>query len=440
MKGFALFAFVVLAFVMFAGSVFAEDFVIIDRVEVNDQVVLDSVTGTSLVQLEREQDLVVEVFFRGNPAGKCTIVRDADDDNPCYDTRVEAEIEGYEYGDVRDVEGPFEVEPGVSYRKVLRLRLPEDMPAGHNFNLNIEVKDSEDVVLAGRVPVRIQEIRHRLNIFDVVFNPIDNVMAGQPLFATVRLENLGDNVESSVKVTVAVPALGIQTSEFVDQLSTELGEEGDGDADDAATTDDLLLIIPADAEEGDYDVVVMIEYNRGRSVEQRTFPMHVRGSVEAAGPRVVQESTVVNVDAQAQRVNEGEGAVFKFSVGNLGQQASSYTFEIVGASDWANTRVDPTGLVVQSDSSGEAFVYVAPKEDVTGIKSFTVRVMSGSDVVAERNLSVEVLESERPSLQAVLTWIFVVLLVVLVILVVVVLVRKRMSASEASGVEGQTYY
>lgn len=427
MKGFALFSLVILTLVMFASTVVAADFVTVNRVEVNDQVADEF----SPVHLEREQDVVVEVYFTGNPAGKCR----SGDSNPCYDVRVDAEIEGYEFGDVRDVEGPFEVEPGVQYRKVLRFTLPEDMPASDDLTLNIEIKDDDDLVLT-RFPVRIQEVRHRLNVFDVIFNPADNVQAGQPLFTTVRLENLGDNVESSVKVTVAVPALGIQVSEFVDQLARLQDEEGDSDADDAATSNDLMLMIPSNAQEGNYDVVVMLEYNRGRSVEQRTFTMYVRGAQPV--PRTVETSTVVNVDSQAQRVNEGEGAVFKFSVANLGQQASVFTFQVVGVSDWANSRVDPTSLVVQPDSSGEAFVYVAPKEGVTGIKTFTVKVMSGDTLVAERNLSVEVVEDKGVDVKTVFTWIFIVLLVILVLLVIVVLVRKKMGSSENT--EGQTYY
>ena len=426
MKGFALFTIVMLALVMFAGTVAAgPDFVSINSVEVNDQVA----SAASPIRLERGEAVIVEVSFTGNPAGKCTF----GDSNPCYDVRAEAELEGYEYGDIRDVDGPFEVEPGVSDKVFLRFSIPEDMAVNDDITLNIELKDDDDVVVA-RFPVRLQEVRHSLNVFDVIFNPGDNVQAGQPLFTTVRLENLGDNAESSVKVTVAVPALGVQTSEFVDQLATGADEEGDDEADDAATTDDLLLMIPENAQEGDYSVVVMLEYNRGRSVAQKTFQMHVRGAAQTPATQVGQ-ATVVNVDSQAQRVEEGVGAVFKFSVGNLGQQAASYTFEVVGADGWSNVRVDPTTLVVQPNSAGEAVVYVAPKEDVEGIKTFTVRVKSGNTLVAEKNLSVEVVEGGVDA-KTVLTWIFVVLLVVLVVLAVVVLVRRRSSDS----VEGQTYY
>ena len=314
------------------------------------------------------------------------------------------------------------------------------MSASDDLDLNVEVKDDDDFVLAS-FPVRIQEPRHSLNVFDVVFNPSDNVQAGQPLFTTVRVENLGDNTENSVKVTVAMPELGIETSEFVDKLATSQDENDDEDdnADDSATTNDLLLMIPANTAEGDYDVVVTLEYNRGHSTVEETYTMHVAsGSQFPLMPGVTTTGIVVNVDSQTQRVNEGQGAVFKFSVANLGTQPGMFTFEVVGLEDWATARVDPTSLVVQPDNTGEAFVYVAPKEGAEGIKMFTVKVMSGENVVAEKQLSVEVAKSAGASAKTVFTWLFVVLLAILVILVVVVLVKR--GQKDETSIEGQTYY
>ncbi|MBS3168467.1 hypothetical protein J4216_05035 [Candidatus Woesearchaeota archaeon] len=444
MKGFKLFALVMLSLVLMSTGVFAThafgtgangtDFVEIVRVELNDQELrIDSPTR---VELEDEFD--VKVFFRGHPNGKCEV----GDRNPCYDVYAEAEINGYEYGDVRDVTGPFEVEPGVQDYVTLRLRLPNDLAASDVYSLSIELKDDDDLVLV-RYPLRIQEIRHKLNVFDVIFNPVNNIRAGQPLFSTVRVENLGDNKESSIKVTVAVPSLGIQTSEFVDKLLTLQDENDDfyRYADDAATTNDLLLLIPENTPEGDYNVVVTVDYDRGRSVEQKTYRMHILGMQEAVPTTPSGPSVVVNVDAQAQRVEAGKGAVYKFSVANLGQQAATYTFEVLGVSDWASTRTEPTTLVVQPDSTGDAFVYVAPNEDVTGIRTFTVRVKSGANVISEKNLSLEVTgDSTKTDVKTVFTWIFVILLIILVILVIVVIVKNLSSKNKEEGVEGQTYY
>lgn len=435
MKKFGLFAVVMFALVLFAGSVFADDFVTINKVEVNNQIASE----LSPIRLERGEEVVVAIFYTGNPYGRCEF----GNDNPCDDVRVEVEIQGYEYGDVRDVTmEPFEVEPGVQDRKVLRLLLPPDMPASDDLDLIVEIKDDDGLVMV-RYPLRIQEPRHGLNIYDVILNPATNVVAGQPLFVTARVENLGDNVESSIKVTASIPALGIQVSEYIDKLLTLEDEvdDWDRDADDAATSNDLLLMIPDSASAGDYEVLVEVEYNRGRSVEQETHVIHVEGASEVVSPgQVSSTSTVVNVDAQAQRVEEGQGAVYKFSVANLGQTAGSYTFSVMGVDAWGTARVDPSSLIVQPDSTADAFVYVAPSEDVEGIKTFSVRVMSGANVIADENLSLEVVEGSGAGVKTVFTWIFVILLIILVILVIVVLVRKYSGEDEDQGIEGQTYY
>ena len=434
MKTFGLFAILILVVSLFGVVAQAApgDFVTDLRVKVNGV----NADSNLPVRLERGQQVAVEVFFTGNPLGRCQV----GEDNPCYDTRVEVEIQGYEYSEVRDVEGPFEVEPGVPDRKVLMFTLPDDMPASDNLNLNVEIKDDDELVSVV-YPVRIQEVRHRLNIFDAIFNPINNVRAGQPLFTTLRVENLGDNLESSAKVTVAIPALGIQTSEFVDRLGTvQNNQDEDNEVDDASTTSDLLLFIPQGTLEGNYDVVVTLEYNRGFSTEERTYTMHVVGSEQVQNvPETSNTGVLVNVESETLKVNAGEGAIYRFSVANLGRQASNFRLEVTGANSWANVRVDPMTLTVQPNGAEDVFVFVAPKEGVTGLKAFNVKVLSGSQVINDSQLTLEVVQAENTvSSKQVFTWIFVVLLAILVILVIVVLVKK--ASSKQGGVESQTYY
>lgn len=435
MKKFGFIAFLFLALAIFSSGVLAqaapESFVSNVEVRVNDQVA----SQDSPILLERGQQVVVEVFFTGNVLGKCQI----GDDNPCFDTRVEASLEGWEFGTVGDVEGPFEVEPGVSYKKVLTFTLPEDMPASDNLSLNVELKDDDNLEVFNYL-VRVQEKRHDVNVFDAILNPTNNVQAGQPLFVTVRVENLGDSPETSVKVTAAMPQLGLQASEFVDRLNAADSESDDDEADDSATTNDLLLIIPEGTPEGNYDVVVTVEYNRGHTVSQETFTMHVLGKAKepVTVPGTQTTGVTINVDNQALKVEQGQGGVYKFSVANLGQQASSFTFEVLGVQDWANLKVEPSVLVVQPNSAQDAFVYVAPKEGTEGIKMFTVKVKSNDKVLSETQLSLEVAKAQKSvNARTVFTWLFVVLLAVLVILVVVVLVKK---ATSKGGIETQTYY
>lgn len=461
MKGFRLLAFMLLVLTLVSSSIMAityvplmvdygsnssSSFINLDSVKVNGQTLASSgPTGavSHVIALDRGQEVVVELQFTGNPQGVCTTRTN----NPCYNVRASAEINGYEYGEIRGSIGPFKVEPGVQYMKTIKFRLPEDMPANKDVNIVIQLDDENNLIFLHRYPVRIQLVRHSVNVYDVIFNPLNNVQAGQPLFTTIRIENMGDNKESSVKATVAIPALGIQTSEYVDKLLSDGGRNptNDRDADEAATTNDLLLMIPQDAKEGDYKVIVALEYNRGASLEKKEYLMHIKGAQALTPPlpTIENKGLVVTVAAQAQKVNSGEGAVYKFSFANLGQQATTYSLEVLGTSDWATIRVDPTNVVLQSDGTADAYVYVAPKEDVVGVKSFTVKIKNGNNVLQEKNLSLEVVKAESnvADVKTIFTWIFIVLLGILVILVIVVIVKNLTSKNTpGKGVEGQSYY
>src|SRR3989338_1557523 len=154
-----LFALVMLTLMMFSTAVFAgnfqhqvtqsgsQPFVIVDKIEINSVEADDFLP----IYLERGEEVTVEVYFTGAVFQKCN----SGNSNACYDTKVNAEISGYEYGDVRDVTPAFEVEPGVQYRKVLHFKIPEDMQSSDDLTLEIEIKDDDDFVLV-RLPVRIQ--------------------------------------------------------------------------------------------------------------------------------------------------------------------------------------------------------------------------------------------------------------------------------------------
>lgn len=406
----------------------------IEKVEVDG-----TPAGTSgAIFVERGSTVYVDVWVRGN-----NVFRNCEDNNArsCYDVKVKAFIGGYEYGDVEGSAGPFEVEPGVRYHKTLRLVIPEDIDASDDYTLRVEAYDddqSTDDSSSTKVSykLRLQEVRHSVSVFDVLFNPSTSVQAGQPLFATVRVENLGDNIEDSVKVTISIPALGVQAQEYVDELETNQNEREE-DINDAATTNDLVLMVPESAKEGDYDVVVRLDYNRFHSFEEQKYKLHVVALPETKTIGTAQ----VNVDSLGQKVSVGQGAVYKFTVANLASQAQTYTIEVVGTGDWAATRVDPMVLNVQPNSVGEANVYVSPKEGVVGGKNFTVRVKSGNSLLGEKNLSLEVAPAVKgdDSVKKVLTIVFIVLLLVLVLLVVVLLIKK-LTEDKEEGVEGKTYY
>jgi len=65
-----------------------------------------------------------------------------------------------------------------------------------------------------------------------------------------------DFTVNGVKVVVSIPDLGVSASDFIDELEAE----GD-DNDDQATTEEMFLRIPDNAETGEYTVRIEVYFD-----------------------------------------------------------------------------------------------------------------------------------------------------------------------------------
>ncbi|MEK6906943.1 MAG: hypothetical protein AABW45_00265, partial [Nanoarchaeota archaeon] len=134
------------------------------------------------------------------------------------DVRLKAWIGGYEFGDVEYATSLFDVIANTVYSRNLVLKLPDDLDATQDYTLHVQVFDKA-TDLENEYVLRIARQRHNLNFVDVVFNPGLTVKSDQPLFVTVRVENLGDKKEEDVRVIAAIPELGISQRTFLDDLT-----------------------------------------------------------------------------------------------------------------------------------------------------------------------------------------------------------------------------
>lgn len=423
MKSFKNLAIMMLvAFVAMAGYAIAGQYNI-NEVRLNDK----TLTSTGLEDVRAGDTVEIKVFLTGL----------ADSPN----TRIKASIDGYEYGMLSDVSDIFDVEAGVGYQRTLNIELPEDMEASSDYTLEIEVGNKDGVDTIVSYNLRVQEPRHLIRVFDAILNPTSSIQAGEPLFVTVRVENLGDKKEDQVKVTASIPALGIEVSQYVRDLITREQERNEDfwvfDEKVSDTTSDLLLQIPEDAKEGDYDVMVRVYYNRMHSMEEKVYKLHVTNP-EAQAKATSKE--LINVNAQTQNVVAGEGVVYTFTLANLGEEARTFNLQVSGVQDWGSVRVDPQTVTVDADSTKEAFVFVAATENAEGVKTFMVKVTEGDKVVKEFTLTANVAGSGfgYGSLKEILQVAFLILLVILVVLGIVLIVKK--SSEATSEEEAQSYY
>lgn len=412
------------------GTVAASNF-LVDHVEVDDMVAEES---GDAVFVERGQDTVVEVFVEGNGSSD--------------DVRVKVYIGGYEYDDVEALSEIFEVEPGVDYRKMLKLAIPEDLDPAGDYTLRVKVYDDNDEVEKNFV-LRVKEPRHSLNIQDVIIRPDNNIDAGRPLFVTVRVENLGAKKEEDIKVTVSIPELGVSAREYIDELTANENAdtaEDNEDEESSMSSNEILVRIPDDAKAGDYDLNVKVEYNRGHSVVTAKETISVNGGSAAEPTSQTNAETVVSVDSASKTVVQDAEVGYKLIVANLGDKAQLYSIEVSGEQLFADVRVEPNLVTVQPEKTGEFFVYLKAKPDASaGRHSFVAKVKAGNEVLQEVSLTADVAEKTvAKSLfggdvkQAVL--IGLVVLVVILIIVGLVIAFSRKGDDEPGAGEGQSYY
>lgn len=239
-KLFGILTLFLLSSVIMAGVAFAAPVpVAVDNVLINGDEM--SVNDVNRLSIEKGEEIEIKVIL--------TALQDADN------IQVEAEIKGYEHSDeesTSDVTRVFDAEANVTYRKRLNIQIPNNVDED-DYKLRITVTDRNNEQITLNYNLRIDSPRHSMEIRDIILTPENEVRAGRALLAAVRVRNLGDRDEDSVKIKISIPELGLSASDYIDEV-----EEGDSE-----TSEELFLRIPNCAEAGSYDVVAEVEYDDG---------------------------------------------------------------------------------------------------------------------------------------------------------------------------------
>ena len=295
-------------------------------------------SGTLELNVERGDSIAIEVWVEGGDSGTGIV----SDDN----VRIKAEINGYEYGDIEAKTDTFSVKPGVTYKKTLRLNIPNDLDLESNlYTLNVEASSNDfSDETNNDIQLNINSKRHYLNIQDVIISPSTSVEAGKNIFAKVRLENLGDKKEQDIKVEMSIPELGISQRTFIDELVTV---EQSGDDEETSASSDTLLLDLSNVKPGTYNLRIKVDYNRGHDFIVQNFPLTVLCGRVAGGV----EDLMVTALTSSMDLNQGGSAVYIFSVANLGSEARTFNFEVTGQEAWATARAEPMAVTVLPDST-----------------------------------------------------------------------------------------
>ncbi len=404
------------------------------------------------VILVNNQPLVPEenaACAQGDP-GRAVI----DVTNEAEDVRnavVLAWITGDEHYPLVEVSETFDLEARTRDTIEFDLTIPRnlDLEDGDDYKLNLLVSARGQAVAQYQFDLKVDAQRHNVVIRDVVISPSRQVLAGRPFTVMARIQNLGEKDEEGIKVVAKVPAFGIvaENAEFIDEI------EG-GVEDDAVTSEQIYLRIPADAQPGFYDVVVEVLYDEYTKKETAVAKIEVinpsyQQDTEQPGAEQPDQSksrTVITVGPEMQDVVKGQGgAIYPVTLTNEGAAAKNYVVSVAGTDPFASVQMSPSNVVnLQSGASETVYVYVSAREDAqVGAHTFAVEVRSADKLLQQVSLTANVVEgtgtAEKNDLRRGLEIGLIVLIVVLIVLgLIIAFARSRKGEEEP--VAGQTYY
>jgi len=400
----------------------------ITQVEVNGEEVTpsDGLTLTGVAPtVEEGENVEVEVTFQANASVK--------------DIRVEAEVSGYDDDEVlSDRSAVFDMnvaagDDGTTKKVTLNLELPRRLE-NDRYLLRLRVTDRDNLDQTWYVVLQVEAPRRGLGIADVSLSPGTTVKAGRSLLARVLLENFGSKDLKDVKVTVAVPALGLSATEFVDEVNTD---DGNVEYEDVSQ---MFLPLPADAAEGDYEVVVTASTDR-TSAESKKYTIHVLPDERF---QEQEDRLVLAVGPESQNVFAGSTVRYAIALTNAGSNSKAYLLA-TAAGDWATATLSEQLVVLEPGRNKVVYVDVtAAQAAVAGQHTVPVTVSADGEALETVNLGATVaaqaVEQTVPANVNLRTGLEIALIVLVVVLVIVGLILGFSRLRKDNDGEEKTYY
>ena len=329
------------------------------------------------------------------------------------DARLNIFIEGYEHASILESTEIFNLVEGKTYVKTLSINLPTDMDNQQDYKLRIVGANDLSGITYKEYVLYIDTQRHRVDVLDLTMTPSSGVEPGQNIIANVRMKNRGQMEQDSVRVNVAVPALGVSESSYVSNLNSN----------EVATSDDMLLFIPEDAEPKTYNVVVTLSYDDGYTATTEEFVLNVVApSIPEEGSLLVSFKNNVNLVA-------GEENTLKIVVANPTSESKPISLAHID-NVWSDVEVSPTLSMVQAGGHAEFTVTVVPKKSVNGEKEMNFVIKEGAETVKEFAINTYVEGEEKSSISWLTITLIVLLTLALVILLALVVTIARRKSDE----------
>jgi len=388
--------------------------VAVDYIEVNgDELELSNGYDINYA-FERGEDINIKVRVRA--------FEDAED------VQIDADIKGYEYASyetdlISDSTSTFDLDENDTVSKNLKLQIPIKADKDY-YKLRIRVADrfgdSDEYTYS--LHVKGVDRADAIEIKDYSFSPSNTIYAGRSLLANVKLKNYGDRDLDDITVTVSIPELNVRDTATLDEL----------DADESETVEELLLRVPMNANPGDYQIKIMVEYDE---YESATVTDIITVECYEDVVDVVDEATIVNVPSSTDMTEAG--AVFPISIKNNGAKDTIYSLGVSGV-NWAEYRFDPAAdFIVESGMSKTVYLYLTADKIDAGEKFFKLQIKAGNEI-NEVALSVNVAEAKSTGLRNALEIGLIILVVILIIIGLIIGFSKL--KDNKSDDEAEAYY
>ena len=341
------------------------------------------------------------------------------------DARLNVFVEGYEHASILESTEIFNLIEGKTYVKTLSIELPTDMDNQQDYKLRIVGANDLSGITYKEYVLYVDTQRHRVDVLDLTMTPSSGVEPGQNIIANVRMKNRGQMEQDSVRVNVAVPALGVSESSYISNLNPE----------EVATSDDMLLFIPEDAEPKTHNVVVTLSYDDGYTATTEEFTLNV------VAPSIVEEESLLISFKNNVNLVAGQENVMKIVVANPNGESKPISLAHI-ENVWSDVEVSPTLSMVQGGSDAEFIVTVVPRKSVSGERELKFVVKEGAETVKEFAVSTYV-EGEEESSTSWLTITLIVLLalaLVILLALVVTIARRKSDEDEEEPSSEEEYY
>ena len=342
------------------------------------------------------------------------------------DLQVEASIYGYKYGEnerelVSDVTETFDMEAGDTVYKDLTVHIPIEMDKKYT-KLRVLVSDENGFATVYNYQLRVKGIDRDESVIiqDFAVSP-SNVLAGYGVTGLVKVKNIGEEDFDFLKVTMSIPELGIDSTEYLDSL----------EADESATFSELELLIPECTPVGTYSVKVAVDYDKYGHVEKEST-IRVTDNPYCKEEEEEEEGKTSIVVPGKEGIIAGEETALPIIITNEGKNTKTYSLTIIDG-DWATVRFEPgSAFVVRGGESKTIYAYITPQVGVTGDKALTIRVDDGTqseDVVIMVNVA-KPAKSGLEIAKIVLEIVLIVLIVALVVVGIVLAAKKKRGEEE----------